>query len=155
MKPMKAVIMVLATMTLGVQCKEEMPMELMKVIHSESAPAAIGPYSQAIEIHPGRLLYLSGQIAIDPRTGAMSNLDVARETRQVLSNMDAVLLAGGMARWNVIKTTIFLTDMADFGVVNEIYAEYFGDHKPARATISVAALPKGARVEIEAIAAAD
>ncbi len=130
-------------------------MEPLKVIHSDAAPAAIGPYSQAIEVRPGRLVFCSGQIAIDPRTGAMSNQDITRETQQVLANLDAVLLAGGMARWNVLKTTIFLTDMADFGVVNELYGAYFGDHKPARATIAVAALPKGARVEIEAVAMAD
>lgn len=130
-------------------------MEPLKVIHSDAAPAAIGPYSQAIEVRPGRLVFCSGQIAIDPRTGAMSNQDITRETQQVLANLDAVLLAGGMARWNVVKTTIFLTDMADFGVVNELYGAYFGDHKPARATIAVAALPKGARVEIEAVAMAD
>ncbi len=130
-------------------------MEPLKVIHSDAAPAAIGPYSQAIEVRPGRLVFCSGQIAIDPRTGAMSNQDITRETQQVLANLDAVLLAGALARWNVVKTTIFLTDMADFGVVNELYGAYFGDHKPARATIAVAALPKGARVEIEAVAMAD
>ncbi len=122
-------------------------------VTTRDAPEAIGPYSQAVECRPGRLLFLSGQIPIAPRTGTLVGGGVAEQTRQVLANLDAVLLAAGLARWNVIKTTIYLADLRDFAVVNEVYAEFFGDHRPARATVQVAGLPKGALVEIEAIAA--
>jgi 2-iminobutanoate/2-iminopropanoate deaminase len=127
-------------------------MPTMKPIESLDAPKAIGPYSQAIECHPSRFLYLSGQIPIDPRTGAMVGGTVEDETRQVLANLDAVLNAARLDRWNVVRTTIFLADMGDFAAVNAVYGEFFGEHKPARATVQVAALPKGARVEIDAIA---
>ncbi|MBL6974470.1 MAG: RidA family protein [Deltaproteobacteria bacterium] len=127
-------------------------MEKFSVVATPEAPAAIGPYSQAIETRAGRMAFLSGQIALDPDTGAMVGGDVADETRQVLRNLDAVLIAAGMSRWNVARTTIYLADLGDFGTVNEIYAEFFGDHRPARATVQAAALPKGARVEIDAIA---
>lgn len=122
------------------------------VVHTPSAPEAIGPYSQAVVCRPGRLVFLSGQIPIDPRTGTLVGGDIAQQTRQVLANLDAILIAAGLARWNVVKTTIYLTDLADFGLVNEVYAEFFGGHRPARATVQVSGLPKGARVEIEAIA---
>lgn len=122
-------------------------------VTTRDAPEAIGPYSQAVECRPGRLLFLSGQIPMDPRTGALVGGDVAEQTRRVLANLDAVLLAAGLARWNVVKTTIYLADLSDYAVVNEVYAEFFGDHRPARATVQVAGLPKGALVEIEAIAA--
>lgn len=121
-------------------------------VSTPDAPAAIGPYSQAIDTGPGRMLFLSGQIPIDPATGELVPGGIEDEVRQVLANLDAVLIAGGMARWNVVRTTIFLLDMADFGAVNRVYAEYFGDHRPARATVAVAALPRGSRVEIDAIA---
>ncbi len=121
-------------------------------IESVDAPKAIGPYSQAQECRPGRMLFLSGQIPIDPRTGAMVGGSIEDETRRVLANLDAVLVAGGMDRWNVVRTTIFLADLGDFGAVNAVYGEFFGEHRPARATVQVAALPKGARVEIDAIA---
>ncbi|HOE81479.1 MAG: RidA family protein [Myxococcota bacterium] len=122
-------------------------------VESPNAPKAIGPYSQAIECSPGRLLFLSGQIGINPVTGTMVTGGIEAETAQVLANLEAVLIAGGMAKWNVVKTTILLTDMADFGTVNQMYGEFFGEHRPARATFQVSALPKGALVEIEAIAA--
>ncbi len=122
-------------------------------VTTRDAPEAIGPYSQAVECRAGRFLFLSGQIPMDPRTGALVGGDVAEQTRQVLANLDAVLLAAGLARWNVVKTTIYLADLRDYAVVNEVYAEFFGDHRPARATVQVAGLPKGALVEIEAIAA--
>ncbi len=125
----------------------------LEVISTREAPEAIGPYSQAIECRPARLLFLSGQIPIDPRSGAMVGADAAEQARQVLKNLDAVLLAAGLARWNVVKTTIYLADLSDYAAVNEVYAEYFGNHRPARATVQVAALPKGALVEIDAIAA--
>lgn len=124
----------------------------MKPIESPDAPKAIGPYSQAIECRPTRILFLSGQIPIDPRTGMMVGGTVQDEARQVLANLDAVLNAARLDRWNVVRTTIYLTDIADFAAVNEVYGEFFGDHRPARATVQVAALPKGARVEIDAIA---
>lgn len=122
-------------------------------VESPDAPKAIGPYSQAIECQPTRLLFLSGQIALDPVTGTLVSGGIDQETRQVLANLEAVLIAGGMDRWSVVKTTIYLVDMQDFGAVNSLYGEFFGDHRPARATVQVAALPRGARVEIEAIAA--
>jgi len=129
-------------------------MQKTQVIESPDAPKAIGPYSQAIECQPTRMLFLSGQIALRPDTGTLVSGGIEEETRQVLANLQAVLTAGGMDRWNVVKTTIYLVDMQDFGAVNSLYGEFFGEHRPARATVQVAALPRGARVEIEAIAAA-
>jgi 2-iminobutanoate/2-iminopropanoate deaminase len=122
------------------------------VIATDAAPKAIGPYSQAIEARGQRMLFCSGQIPLDPLTGSMRNASIEEETRQVLDNLGAVLAAGGMDRWNVVKTTIFLVDLGDFGTVNGLYAEFFGEHRPARSTVQVAGLPKGARVEIEAVA---
>ena len=122
-------------------------------VESPNAPKAIGPYTQAVECRPSRMLFLSGQIGLDPTTGSMVTGGIEAETRQVLANLDAVLIAGGMGRWNVVKTTILLADMGDFGIVNPIYGEFFGTHRPARATFQVAGLPRGARIEIEAIAA--
>jgi 2-iminobutanoate/2-iminopropanoate deaminase len=121
-------------------------------VSTPAAPAAIGPYSQAIEANGSRLLFLSGQIPLDPTTGQLNNATVADEVGQVLSNLRAVLAAAGASPSNLVKTTIFLTDMADFAVVNEAYAAWLGEHRPARATIAVKALPRGARVEIEGIA---
>jgi 2-iminobutanoate/2-iminopropanoate deaminase len=123
-------------------------------VQSPDAPAAIGPYSQAIECKPSRLLFLSGQIPLDPRTGAMVEGATADQARQVLANLDAVLRAGGMDRWNVVRTTIFLADLSDFAAVNEVYGAFFGELRPARVTVQAAALPRGAKVEIDAIAAA-
>lgn len=125
----------------------------MEVINTPEAPAAIGPYSQAIECRCSSFLFLSGQIPLDPKSGGLVGSDIREQTRQVLKNLDAILLAAGLARWNVVKTTIYLVNLQDFGTVNEIYSEYFGEHKPARSTVQVAALPKGALIEIEAIAA--
>lgn len=122
-----------------------------KAIVTDAAPAAIGPYSQAIR--SGSLLFCSGQIPLDPQTGELVAGGVEAETRQVMKNLQGVLGAAGCDFSNVLKTTIFLTDMADFAAVNAVYAEYFGDPPPARATVAVAGLPKGVRVEIEAIAA--
>lgn len=124
----------------------------MKAIATPDAPAAIGPYSQAI--HCGDLVFLSGQVALDPKTGAMvGGGDVARETEQVMDNLAAVLAAAGATFSNVVRTTIYLADMNDFQVVNQAYAKRFADGPPpARATVQVAALPRGARVEIDAIA---
>lgn len=121
-----------------------------RAITTTRAPAAIGPYSQAVRV--GQLVFCSGQIALVPDTGAMLDGDVEAQTRQVMANLGAVLEAAGTGFNNVVKTTIYLTDLNDFTKVNAIYAEYFPETAPARATIEVAALPKGAVVEIEAIA---
>jgi 2-iminobutanoate/2-iminopropanoate deaminase len=114
------------------------------------APQPIGPYSQAI--HFGSELYCSGQIPLDPATGEMVDGDVTAQTERVIENLGAVLCAAGYHFTDVVKTTIFLVDMRDFPAVNAVYERYFGASKPARSTVAVAALPRGARVEIEAIA---
>lgn len=122
----------------------------MQEIKTTKAPAPIGPYSQAIRTDS--LLFCSGQIALDPNSGTMKNATLEEETRQVLANLVAVLEAAGASAEHVVKTTIFLTDMADFPEVNTLYAEVFSESRPARSTIAVAVLPKGGRIEIEAIA---
>ena len=127
-------------------------MDRKVVIHTDAAPAAIGPYSQAVKT--GNLVFCSGQIALVPGTTELVQQDVAAETRQVMKNLAAVLEAAGASLEGVLKTTIFLTDLGDFAVVNEVYGSFFGDAPPARATIQVAALPLGSRVEIEAVALA-
>lgn len=121
------------------------------IINTENAPAPIGPYNQAVK--SGHLLYTSGQIPIDPATGEMVAGGVREQSIQVLENLKAVLEAGGSSLDDVIKTAVFLADMADFPVLNTIYAEFFSEENaPARSTVQVAALPKGALVEIEAVA---
>ncbi len=122
----------------------------LKVVSTENAPAAIGPYSQAID--SGNVIFCSGQIGLDPATGKIISEDVSAQTARCLASVDEVLSAAGLTRAQVAKTTIFLTDMADFGKVNEVYGAYFGTHRPARSTVTVVALPRGAKVEIEAIA---
>ncbi len=119
-------------------------------ILTEHAPAPIGPYSQAIRA--GKELFCSGQIPLDPATGEIVAGDVAAQAERVLQNLGAVLEAADFSFADVVKTTIFLVDMNDFSAVNDVYARVFGDAKPARSTVAVAALPRGARVEIEAIA---
>ncbi|WP_187647069.1 RidA family protein [Nitrosophilus labii] len=121
----------------------------MEYIQTDNAPAAIGPYSQAIKV--GNFIYTSGQIALTPE-GEMRENDIEIQTEQVLTNLKNVLEAAGSSLDKVIKTTIFLADMDDFAKVNEIYAKFFGTHKPARSTVAVKTLPKNALVEIEAIA---
>ncbi|MCC6900829.1 MAG: RidA family protein [Polyangiaceae bacterium] len=121
-----------------------------QVISSPRAPAAIGPYSQAVA--SGDWLFLSGQIPIDPSTGELVTGDIELETRRVLDNLGFVLEAAGASFSDLVKTTIYLTELGDFAAVNRVYAERFGDSPPARATVQVAALPKGARVEIDGIA---
>lgn len=118
--------------------------------HTEAAPAAIGPYSQAVSF--GDLLFTSGQIALDPASGALATGGLEAEARQVFRNLGAVLAASGCGFVDVLKATVYLVDMADFPALNAIYAEVFGGHKPARSTVAVAALPKGARVEIDLVA---
>lgn len=119
-------------------------------VSTTAAPAAIGPYSQAIAT--GDLVFASGQIALDPATGQLVPGDVQDQTRRVLDNVKAVLEAAGSALDQVVKTTVFLTKMADFAAMNEVYATYFTTEPPARSTIAVAELPRGAAVEIEVIA---
>ncbi len=121
-----------------------------KVVHSDDAPAALGPYSQAIDT--GDLVFCSGQVPIDPAKGGIVTDDISGQTHQVMGNLRAVLAASGLTFENVVKTTIFLSSMDDFQAVNAAYGEYFGDDPPARATVEVSRLPLDARVEIEAIA---
>jgi len=121
-----------------------------ETISTENAPGAIGPYSQAVKT--GNMIFCSGQIPIDPATGEFVSNDVAEQTRQVLKNLSAVLEAAGTDLNNVVKTTVFLADMNDFTAMNEIYAEFFSENKPARATVQAARLPRDARVEIDCIA---
>lgn len=124
---------------------------MKEVIFTESAPAAIGPYSQAICI--GELLYTSGQIPLDPATGKLVEGGIAEQSHQALKNLGSVLAAAGLGYENVVKTTVFLADMADFAEFNSIYAQYFTGDCPARSCVQVAALPAGAKVEVEAVAA--
>lgn len=122
----------------------------MKPVNSLEAPAAIGPYSQAVEA--GGFVFLSGQVPIDPKTGDLVQGDIAAQTERVLDNLKAVLEAAGCSFSDVVKTTIYLADLGDFQAVNATYAKRFTAAPPARATVQVSALPKGARVEIDAIA---
>ena len=119
-------------------------------IATDQAPAAIGPYSQAVR--RGNFLFLSGQIPLDPATGQIVSGDIAAQTRRVFDNLGAVLKAGGRSFADVVRTTVFLADMNDFAIVNEVYGTYFSEPYPARATVQVARLPKDARVEIDLIA---
>ena len=121
----------------------------MKFVQTKDAPSAIGPYSQAVVLNG--MVYTSGQIALTP-DGQMLEDDVSIQTKQVLKNLKAVLVEAGSSLQNVVKTTIFIADMDDFATINEIYAEAFGSHKPARSTVAVKTLPKNALVEIDAVA---
>lgn len=122
----------------------------MDFIATPDAPAAIGPYSQAVKAHG--VLYTSGQISLDPATGSLVEGDFAAQVRRVFENLKAVLTEGGSGFDRVFKATVYLTDLGNFQTLNTIYAEYFGDHKPARTTVQVSALPKGSLVEIDLIA---
>jgi 2-iminobutanoate/2-iminopropanoate deaminase len=122
----------------------------MKVISTKKAPAAIGPYSQAIQV--GNLVYTSGQIPIDPATGTFIEGGIKEQTRQSLSNVRAILEETGLSMANVIKTTVFLADMADFADMNAVYADFFAEPYPARSAVAAKSLPKGALVEIEVVA---
>lgn len=121
------------------------------IVATPGAPRAIGPYSQGIRA--GGLLFTAGQVGFDPATGELVDGGIAGQTRRVLENIRAILEAGGSGLGRVVKTTVYLVDMADFAAMNEVYAGVFGEHRPARSTVAVAALPRGARVEIEAVAA--
>ncbi|MEO8044481.1 MAG: RidA family protein [Spartobacteria bacterium] len=124
---------------------------MKKILATTDAPAAIGPYSQGIQT--GSLLFCAGQIPLDPKTGQMVSGDISEQTKRVLENIAGLLKAAQLSFDHVVKTTIFLTSMDDFQTVNEIYATYFRENPPARSTVAVSALPKGAKVEIEVIAA--
>lgn len=123
-----------------------------ETIQTEKAPKAIGPYAQAVKVDCGKMIFCSGQIPLDPKTGEMIEGDIAAQTRQVMENLREVLAAGGATFENVVRCNIFLADMNDFGIVNEVYGEYFPENPPSRATVQVARLPKDARVEIDCIA---
>jgi 2-iminobutanoate/2-iminopropanoate deaminase len=122
----------------------------MQVVATEQAPKAIGPYSQAILVD--QTIYTAGQIGLDPKTMEIVPGGVAEQTDRVLQNLAAVLESAGSSLGNIAKTTVFLVDMADFAAMNEVYQRHFGTHRPARSTVAVAQLPKGARVEIDAVA---
>jgi len=122
----------------------------VRIVHTDKAPAAIGPYSQGVIA--GNLLFTAGQIALDPATGQVVPGDVAAQTERVMRNLTAVLESAGTAWADVVKTTVYVHDMADFPRVNEIYGRMIGDARPARSTVQVSALPRGVLVEIEAVA---
>jgi 2-iminobutanoate/2-iminopropanoate deaminase len=126
---------------------------MKKIISTTEAPAAIGPYSQAVRV--GSMIFCAGQVPLDPKTGQIVSEDVAEQTRRVLDNVAAILKSEQLTLAQVVKTTVFLADFGDFQKMNEIYATYFKDQPPARSTVGVSTLPKNARVEIEAIAIAD
>lgn len=126
---------------------------MKKVIATSEAPVAVGPYSQAVAV--GNFLFCAGQIPLDPATGELVQGDVKTQTERVLQNVAAVLRANGMTFANVVKSTVFLTDLANFAQMNEVYSRYFAAPFPARSTIQVAGLPKGSQVEIEVVAAAE
>jgi 2-iminobutanoate/2-iminopropanoate deaminase len=128
-------------------------MGAMKYIQSEQAPRPVGPYSHAIQV--GNFLFLSGQIGIDPSTGDLVPGDIKDQTRRALANIKAVLEEAGYSISSVVKTTVFLTTMENFTAMNEVYADFFGSHKPTRSCVAVAQLPKNALVEIEAVAFRD
>ena len=123
----------------------------LDVVATAGAPKAIGPYSQGIAV--GDLIFTAGQVALDPATGELVVGGIADQTTRALENLQAVLVAAGSSLSQVIKTTVFLVDMADFAQMNEVYGRFFGNHRPARSTVAVAGLPRGALVEIEVIAA--
>ncbi len=123
---------------------------MKKIISTPDAPAAIGPYSQAIR--SGNFIFCSGQIPLDPKSGEMVADDIGAQTRRVLDNISGLLKAEGLSLGDVLKTTIFLIDLGNFQIVNEIYGSYFNNQPPARSTVQVSALPKGAKIEIEVIA---
>ncbi|MCK6562385.1 RidA family protein [candidate division KSB1 bacterium] len=128
---------------------------MREVIKTSSAPAAIGPYSQGIRVSAGKMLFTAGQVPLDPATGQMVTGDIKAQTRRVLENVKAILQAAGASFGNVVKTTVFMTDLNEFAAMNEVYAEFFSTHPPARSTVEVRALPRGAKVEIETMAIVD
>jgi 2-iminobutanoate/2-iminopropanoate deaminase len=125
---------------------------MRETIKTPNAPAAIGPYSQGIKTAAGKMIFTAGQIALDPATGRLIEGDIAVQTRRALDNVKAILITAGAALENVVKTTVFMSDLGEFAAMNEVYATYFPANPPARSTVEVKALPRGAKVEIEAIA---
>ena len=123
---------------------------ILKLIATDKAPGAVGPYSQGVKA--GDFIYTSGQLAIVPETGELIKGDIQKETRQCLDNVKAVLAEGGASFEDIVKVTVFVTDIKNFTLINEVYAEYFTNHKPARSLVEVSNLPKGGDIEIEAIA---
>ncbi len=123
---------------------------MKKIVSTTEAPGAVGPYSQAVRVGP--MLFTAGQIPLDPKTGQLVSEDVSEQTTRVLDNLTAVLKAEGMDFSNIVKTTVFMTNLGDFAKMNDVYASYFQDAPPARSTVQVTALPKGAQVEIEVVA---
>ncbi|MEY2494053.1 MAG: 2-iminobutanoate/2-iminopropanoate deaminase [Verrucomicrobiota bacterium] len=123
---------------------------MKKIISTNEAPAAIGPYSQAVRA--GSFVFCAGQVPLDPKSGQIVSEDIAEQTRRVLDSVTAILKAEQLTLANVVKTTVFLADFSDFQMMNEVYATYFSDQPPARSTVGVSTLPKNAKVEIEAIA---
>jgi len=122
----------------------------LHAVSTDKAPKAIGPYSQAVIADD--VVYTAGQVALDPTSGELVGTSVTEQTEQVLKNIAAVLAASGASLGQVVKTTVYLADMADFSAMNDVYARHFGGHRPARSTVQAAGLPKGARVEIDAVA---
>jgi len=122
----------------------------MEFVRTDKAPKAVGPYSQAVV--SGNFVFVSGQIPLDPETGKMVEGDIEEKTKRVLENVSAVLESVGLSLKNVVKVTVFITDLSNFEKVNKVYSKFFGDHKPARSFVEVSALPKGAEIEIEVIA---
>ncbi|RMD96801.1 MAG: RidA family protein [Calditrichaeota bacterium] len=125
---------------------------MKKAISTPKAPAAIGPYSQGIIAEPGSFIFTAGQIPLVPETGEMRNANIEEATEQVLKNLQEVLAAGSASMDDVVKVTVFMTDLSEFSAMNEVYSKFFKERPPARSAVQVAALPKGARIEIEAIA---
>lgn len=125
---------------------------MKEIIRTDKAPAAIGPYSQAIRVEPTAFIYCSGQIPLSPKTGEIVGKTAAEQCKQVMDNIAGLLKEAGADLSNIVKTTIFLTDLGDFGPVNEMYSTYFDINPPARSTVEVSKLPKGVKIEIEAIA---
>lgn len=130
-----------------------MAAETTQFVHTEAAPAPVGPYSQAVRT--GQLLFVSGQVGLEPGTSAIAAKDVEAQTERALRNVAAVIAAAGGTPQEIVKTTIFLVDMDEFARVNGVYAKFFGEHRPARSTVEVSRLPLNAKVEIEAIAVID
>ena len=154
MKTLRPLLLSCSLLALAVSCTFNMQntdTTMKQRINTDNAPAAIGPYSQAIDSGTG-LIFVSGQLPIDPATGAFPEGGVQQQTRQSLTNAKAILEAAGLSLANVVKTTVFLADMNDFGAMNEVYAQFFTEPFPARSAVAVKTLPKGALVEIECIA---
>jgi 2-iminobutanoate/2-iminopropanoate deaminase len=128
---------------------------MREIVKTSEAPSAIGPYSQAIKTSAGKMIFTAGQIALDPATGRLVEGDVTAQTRQVLENIKAIIEAAGAKLEHVVKTTVFMVDLADFAAMNEVYGKYFSSNPPARSTVEVRALPRAAKVEIEAVAAVE